>query len=57
MLVYLASEDPEKIARDRIDMAARADSIVSASASPPATPPIRTWPACTPAPRTTRPRF
>jgi carboxypeptidase Q len=57
MLTYLASEDPEKIPRDRIDMAARADSIVRASASPPTAPPIRTWPACTLAPRTTRPRL
>jgi carboxypeptidase Q len=68
MLTYLASEDPERVSRARIDMAARADSIeaVNAATAPTTTPggtpvparPIRTWPSCgDPAPRTTRPRL
>ena len=68
MLTYLASEDPERTSRARIDMAARADSIeaVNAATAPTTTPggtpvparPIRTWPSCgDPAPRTTRPRL
>ena len=58
MLVYLASEDPEKIARERVDMAVRADSIVRANgANATAAEPLRTWPACGTAPRTTRPRL
>jgi carboxypeptidase Q len=59
MLVYLASEDPEKIGRERLDLAARADSIVRSSGTnpPPAAAQLRTWPACGTAPRTTRPRL
>jgi hypothetical protein len=58
MLVYLASEDPEKITREKLDLATRADSIVRASTgSPPAAAPLRAWPACGTAPRTTRPRL
>ena len=74
MLTYLASEDPERMSRTRIDMASRADSILAvnaaaaaaatgttASATGPArarpAPPIRTWPSCGEAPRTTRPRL
>jgi len=33
MLVYLASEDPERTSRTRIDMASRADSILAANAA------------------------
>jgi carboxypeptidase Q len=72
MLTYLASEDPERMSRTRIDMSARADSILAANAAaaatgttPPSTgpararptPPPRTWPSCGEAPRTTRPRL
>ena len=72
MLTYLASEDPERMSRTRIDMASRADSILAANAAaatngttPPSTgsararpvPPPRTWPACGEAPRTTKPRL
>jgi carboxypeptidase Q len=72
MLTYLASEDPERMSRTRIDMASRADSILAATAvaatngtTPPAVgpararpaPPPRTWPSCGDAPRKTRPRL
>ena len=73
MLTYLASEDPERMSRTRIDMASRADSILAANAAAAAAatgtasatgpararpaPPIRTWPSCGEAPRTTRPRL
>ncbi|MFL5617774.1 MAG: M20/M25/M40 family metallo-hydrolase [Gemmatimonadaceae bacterium] len=33
MLTYLASEDPERVSRARIDMASRADSIIAANAA------------------------
>ncbi len=71
MLTYLASEDPERMSRTRIDMASRADSILAATAAAatngtsssagPArarpAPPPRAWPSCGTAPRTTRPRL
>jgi hypothetical protein len=70
MLTYLASEDPERMSRTRIDMAARADSILAATAAAASTttsatgpararpaPPQRTWPSCGDAPRTTKPRL
>jgi len=72
MLTYLASEDPERTSRVRIDMAARADSILAANAaaaaaapSPaggtarvrPVQPPLRIWPPCGDTPRKTRPRL
>ncbi|MDB4883258.1 MAG: peptidase [Gemmatimonadetes bacterium] len=64
MLVYLASEDPEKISRARTDLAAVADSVLRArAASPPAEgaallpPPLNAWPECGTAPRSTRPRL
>jgi hypothetical protein len=62
MLVYLASEDPTMITRERVDLAAMA---ATRAASAPAggagggrrggAP--RTWPACVKAPRTTEPRL
>jgi hypothetical protein len=61
MLAYLASEDPEKITRERVDLAAVADSTLRARAQTagagalPA--PLATWPSCGTAPRSTRPRL
>ena len=65
MMAYLASEDPEKITRERIDLAVVADSINAANAllPPPAPgaaqriPPLTTWPTCGAAPRKTNPRL
>jgi len=66
MLVYLASEDPEKISRERTDLAVVADSILRARAAATPTPapgaavlppPLSAWPACTPAVRKTTPRL
>ncbi|MEJ7812915.1 MAG: M20/M25/M40 family metallo-hydrolase [Gemmatimonadaceae bacterium] len=65
MLVYLASEDPTTITRERVDLAAAA----TPPTTPPATPPAaggrggggrggpREWPQCQKAPRTTNPRL
>ena len=61
MLAYLASEDPEKITRERVNLSAIADSTLRARAQTagagalPA--PLVAWPACGTAPRTTRPRL
>ncbi|MEO6525161.1 MAG: M20/M25/M40 family metallo-hydrolase [Gemmatimonadaceae bacterium] len=64
MLAYLASEDPQKITRDRADLSAVADSILRArAATPPAAgsaqlpAPLSAWPECGVAPRSTRPRL
>ena len=66
MLVYLASEDPTMIKRDRIDIAEMAASRAAAepmmAAGSGGTRGRRgrfpsTWPACTKAPRTTNPRL
>jgi Zn-dependent M28 family amino/carboxypeptidase len=58
MLVYLASEDPEKITREKLDLATRADSILRSNGSTaPVAAPLRTWPACGTAARSTRPRL
>jgi hypothetical protein len=65
MLAYLASEDPTMIKRDRIDIAAVAARL--AAEAPPPTAGRNaafrfrrfptTWPECTKAPRTTKPRL
>jgi len=68
MLVYLASEDPAMIARDRVDLAALAAARDSAQARDGNTSGQSaargrfrrfptTWPACSTAPRTTAPRL
>ncbi|PYP78525.1 MAG: peptidase M28 [Gemmatimonadetes bacterium] len=65
MFAYLASEDPEKITRERVDLTAVADSIDHANAlnpvptgSPARLPALRTWPSCgIAAPRKTRLRL
>jgi len=65
MFAYLASEDPEKVSRERVDLAVVADSIDRANAGTPPTPgspvrqpPMRSWPSCgLEAPRKTRPRL
>jgi carboxypeptidase Q len=65
MLVYLASEDPTMIARDRADLAKVAEEMQARMAAS-STPNARagrgfrsptTWPVCEPAPRTTKPRL
>jgi hypothetical protein len=61
MLVYLASEDPTMITRERVDLAAEAKRL--AAANPNAAGGGRrfrgptTWPACAKAPRSTNPRL
>jgi Zn-dependent M28 family amino/carboxypeptidase len=65
MMAYLASEDPDKVTREQIDLAVVADSINKANAMlpPPAPgaaqriPPMTTWPACGTAARKTNPRL
>jgi len=64
MLVYLASEDPQLITRERTDLTVVADSIMRArAASPPVPgapalpPPLSEWPSCGTAPRSTLPRL
>lgn len=52
MLAYLASEEPEKISRERVDLAARAQA--GGAGGPPG---AMTWPACQPAARQTNPRL
>jgi carboxypeptidase Q len=59
MMAYLASEDPEKITRERIDLAALAAQRAAGTApvSAPATT-LNDWPSCGgPAPRKTAPRL
>ena len=56
MLAYMASEDPETVTRERVDLAAlaeraRADTATNRRPVP------TSWPECQPAPRTTRPRL
>ncbi len=53
MLAYLASEDPEKVSRERVDLAARAAAGGGGGGPPGA----MTWPACQQAPRQTNPRL
>ncbi len=50
MFAYLASEDPEKVSRERVDVAARAQAGGRA-------PGAMAWPACQAAPRKTNPRL
>ena len=64
MLVYLASEDPQKITRERTDLAVVADSVMRARAATasvagaaPLPPPLSAWPSCGTAPRKTLPRL
>jgi Zn-dependent M28 family amino/carboxypeptidase len=68
MLVYLASEDPSFITRERVDLAAEAAKMQAQMdsvrrANPNAAPTGRafrfptTWPACEKAPRSTKPRL
>ena len=52
MLAYLASEEPTQIARDRVDLTARARA--GGQQGPPG---AMTWPACQAAPRKTNPRL
>ena len=56
MLAYMASEDPETVTRERVDLAAlaeRARADTAANRRPVPT----SWPECQPAPRSTRPRL
>jgi carboxypeptidase Q len=65
MMAYLASEDPDKITREQVDLAVVADSINKANAmlpppaqgAPPRLPPMTSWPACGTAARKTNPRL
>jgi carboxypeptidase Q len=62
MLAYLASEDPDLITRERIDLAAEAAKAAAAPPPVPGTPAAyrrvpSKWPDCVPAPRTTAPRL
>ncbi len=57
MLAYMASEDPTTITREKVDLAAIA---AAAAADTTTTRRFRaptSWPECSPAPRTTRPRL
>lgn len=59
MLVYLASEDPTMITRERVDLVAEAARMAAANPQA-ANGRFRmptTWPACVKAPRTTNPRL
>lgn len=57
MLAYLASEDPTKITRERIDLVAETARL-RASLPPGRTVDVpSTWPACEKAPRSTQPRL
>ena len=56
MLAYLASEDPEKITRERVDIADLVAREQAAGTKPSTT--LTDWPSCGfPAPRKTRPRL
>jgi hypothetical protein len=62
MLAYLASEDPDLITRQRIDLAAEATKAAAAPPPAPGTPAFfrrvpSKWPDCEPAARTTAPRL
>jgi hypothetical protein len=66
MLAYLASEDPTLISRERVDLAAIADSVARANAPSAGTTtaarsagaaPLTAWPSCGIAPRKTLPRL
>ena len=52
MFAYLASEEPEKVSRERVDIAARAAQGGAGGA-----PGAMAWPACQLAPRKTNPRM
>lgn len=60
MLAYLASEDPQFLPRERVDLvalAARMQQRFPAQAGRPARAPMTTWPDCVKAPRSTLPRW
>jgi carboxypeptidase Q len=64
MLVYLASEDPQMITRERVDLVKAAEEARArfAAANPnaaarPQGPATTTWPECGTAPRKTAPRL
>jgi hypothetical protein len=57
MLAYQASEDPTFITRERIDLNAAAPAGPPGGAGQGRPQGPRTWPACTPAPRSTKPRL
>jgi len=46
MLVYLASEDPERVPRERRVLAAGSPSSTAVSSAPTPAPPVVNWPAC-----------
>jgi hypothetical protein len=56
MLAYLASEDPEMITREKVDLIAAAAAAKADTTRRGPTPPTA-WPECQKAPRTTRPRL
>lgn len=55
MFAYMASEEPEKISRERVDIAARAAAGNAGGGGGP--PGAMAWPACQLAPRVTNPRL
>ena len=58
MLAYLASEDSSLITRERVDLVAAAETAARrAGSGGNRRPPPTTWPECTPAPRSTKPRL
>ncbi|HEX7020854.1 MAG TPA: M20/M25/M40 family metallo-hydrolase [Gemmatimonadaceae bacterium] len=60
MLAYLASEDPQFLPRERVDLvalAARMQQQFPTQAGRPARAPMTTWPECVKAPRSTSPRW
>ena len=56
MLAYMASEDPETVTRERVDLAALAERVRADTAAN-RRPVPTSWPECQPAPRSTRPRL
>lgn len=57
MLAYLAAEDPELVARERVDLAEAARAAQADTTSGPRRPVPTSWPECQPAPRSTKPRL
>lgn len=57
MLAYLASEDPETVTRERVDLVAMAEQARADTTSGPRRPIPTTWPECQLAPRSTKPRL